>query len=736
MYNRFPALLICCFFWTPTIVGQHSIAREWNEELLEAIRNDFARPTVHARNLFHSSAMMYDIWSYVMDEGETYFLGDTLGEFIFEIEPFTRSFDEESEQKEYIEDAISYAMFDLLNNRFLTAPDFFGTIRLSLIDKMTNLGLDPNVSTDRYPEDSSAVALGRYVARQVLEYGWQDGSNETNGYRNTFYLPVNEPTLVSEPGNDELIDPNRWQPLAFNVFIDQSGNEIIGNIPSFLGAEWGRVTPFALSEEDLEIFNDSTGGEYWVYKDPGPPPYLSNTGTDMDSDLYRYGFSLVAVWSSMLDPTDGVMWDISPRTIGNIPDLPDSFSDYDDFYDYFEGGDISEGRSINPVTREPYAEQIVPRADYARVLAEFWADGPDSETPPGHWFTILHEVMDHPLFERKWQGEGEVLDTLEYDLRAFFTLGGTMHDAAVSTWGIKGWYDYIRPISVIRYMGGKGQSTDTTLMNYHPQGLPLIPGYIEVIENGDALAENDSSALGKIKMYAWKGPDVIDDPETDVAGVDWILAEAWWPYQRPTFVSPPFAGYTSGHSCFSRAAAEVLTLMTGDEYFPGGVGIFPIEQNEFLVFEDGPSVPMELQWATYRDASDQTSLSRIWGGIHPPQDDIPGRLIGVEIGIEAFNFANEYFPQLTTSTSEEIITEDVFAAYPSLASSDSRVQITSKYDGDILVSLFDMNARMVRSEKIRSGLTSLDLFGLKPGSYVLQMRQGQFKQVEQIVIVE
>ena len=68
-----------------------------------------------------------------------------------------------------------------------------------------------------------------------------------------------------------------------------------------------------------------------------------------------------------------------------------------------------------------------------------------------------------------------------------------------------------------------------------------------------------------------------------------------------------------------------------------------IVANEFLVFEEGPSVDMVLQWATYRDASDQTSLSRIWGGIHPPADDIPGRLIGLELGPAAFELATDYF---------------------------------------------------------------------------------------------
>ena len=50
-----------------------------------------------------------------------------------------------------------------------------------------------------------------------------------------------------------------------------------------------------------------------------------------------------------------------------------------------------------------------------------------------------------------------------------------------------------------------------------------------------------------------------------------------------------------------------------------------------------------LQWATYQDASDQCSLSRIWGGIHPPADDLPGRHMGQVIGPEAVTEARRYF---------------------------------------------------------------------------------------------
>ena len=63
----------------------------------------------------------------------------------------------------------------------------------------------------------------------------------------------------------------------------------------------------------------------------------------------------------------------------------------------------------------------------------------------------------------------------------------------------------------------------------------------------------------------------------------------WVPYQRETFVTPPFAGYTSGYSTFSRAGAEVLTAFTGDAYFPGGMGTFTAPANDYLEFEQGPS---------------------------------------------------------------------------------------------------------------------------------------------------
>ena len=69
------------------------------------------------------------------------------------------------------------------------------------------------------------------------------------------------------------------------------------------------------------------------------------------------------------------------------------------------GGDQSKGHKLNPFTGKPYEKNFVPRGDYTRVIAEFWADGPDSETPPGHWYTILNQVVDHPQLKRKFAGK-------------------------------------------------------------------------------------------------------------------------------------------------------------------------------------------------------------------------------------------------------------------------------------------------------------------------------------------
>ena len=661
-----------------------SIARLWNEVLLQAIRNDFARPTIHARNLFHTSVAMYDVWAIYDDEATPYLIGNTVNNFSTELLEFMPLESVEDSRKK----AISYAMYRLLSYRFQNSPNAEESQNLfDLV--MEQLGFETTVAVSTLYQSGNAADLGNYVAETIITYGNGDGSRELDSFGNAYYSSVNMPLGPAVATITLMNDPNRWQPLSLDTFIDQSGNLIEGSTLDFLSPEWGNVYPFAMSSDD-NVTYQRNGDSYKVYNDPSDPPYLNLTEEDASSDAYKLGFSMVSIWGSHLDPSDNVLWDISPAAIGNtdINEFPTNYGDYPSFYNIIEGGDIGLGHATNPITGQAYESQLVPRGDYTRVLAEFWADGPDSETPPGHWFTILNYVNEHPQLEKKFEGGGAVLDDLEWDVKSYFILGGAMHDSAISAWSAKGWYDYVRPISAIRNMALLGQSTDQTLDNYNVAGIPLLEGYVEVVGQSDPLRGEESQNIGKLKLYSWRGPDYIEDESTDIAGVGWILAENWWPYQRPTFVTPPFAGYVSGHSTYSRAASEVLTKITGSPFFPSGLGEFTAKQNDFLVFEQGPSVDIKLQWATYRDASDQTSLSRIWGGIHPPADDIPGRLMGEKVANDAFDFAVPYFFGNVTDVQ---IAEQIIYPNPVI---NNEIFITNSSQEDI-ITIFDARGRQV-----------------------------------------
>jgi len=721
-------LFICILIFADSLKAQQSVAREWNEAVLEAIRNDFARPTVHARNLFHTSLAMYDVWAAYDDTAETAFLGKSLNGYACAFENFDPSGNPETiKQNRTI--AISQAMYRIIAYRYKDSPKWDETKHIidSLIVKFNG---DPTYTEVTY--NDNATAFGNYIAQQIIQYGNFDGSNELDTFKNQYYTSSNSPLSPDLPGNPDLEDPNRWQPLTLEVFIDQAGNVIEGATPEFLGPEWGNVGPFALDETVLK--NYVVGSDiYKVYHDPGAPPLYRVLNPGPDNDLYKWAFTMVSVWSSHLDPADSVRLDISPKSIGNNNYYPTDFNEHPDFYNYLEGGDNSPGHAINPITGEAYNTQMRLRGDYTRVLAEFWADGPDSETPPGHWFTLLNYVTDHPQFERRYKGEGPILDSLEWDVKTYFMLGGTMHDAAISAWSTKGYYDYIRPISALRFLGTTGQRTDSLTFSYDPNGIDLIDGLIEIVEVGDPLAGLVNFNVGKIKVKAWGGPDFISDPKTDIAGVHWILLENWWPYQRPTFITPPFAGYVSGHSTFSRAAADLFTLITGSPYFPGGMGEFNIEKNEFLVFEEGPSEDMTLQWATYQDASDQSSLSRIWGGIHPPIDDIPGRLMGIEIAKNAFAKADAYFDGFVSN--ENIIPQANLNLFPNPANGDFIYLESDQVMQHAKISFHSIHGQTlnVYTTNIGIGVNQLNI-PAKQGMFILRIDNGKQIISRKIVI--
>jgi len=150
--------------------------------------------------------------------------------------------------------------------------------------------------------------------------------------------------------------------------------------------------------------------------------------------------------------------------------------------------------------------------DKQKCIAEYWADGPGTFTPPGHWFEIAQFIA-----EKKCYGNSDCI-------RLYFALANAMLDASIACWECKHYYDSVRPITAIREL-----------------------------------------YRGK-KIYAWGGPG---------KGTIEMNGEDWMPYQASDFVTPAFPEHVSGHSTFSRAAATILECYTGSDEFGGCTVIEP-----------------------------------------------------------------------------------------------------------------------------------------------------------------
>ena len=605
----------------------YSIARNWNERALEGIRMDTPHPPGQARNLFSFSVCMYEAWA-AYDP-------NAVG-FIYRAKHTSTNIAEARRE------AMSYAMYRMMLERHA-----FSRTATNQADAnpafMRALGYDPdNVSRD----PSTPAGIGNKIYDAVSAYFLEDGSRQTAGTpfptanppvaypdypvghprRYAFANPPMNPFLhgITDGTNNTVVDINKWQRLIVANSIDQNGfpqNPLQG----YLGAPWLWARAFSLSRIDPD--------KPWI--DPGPPPFL---GTARDAEFKS---NLVAVIraSSELTTEDGVRIDLSPASNGNNT----------------LGANDGHGYTTNPVTGQPYASNIVLRGDFTRALTEFWADGPSSETPPGHWNSIANHVSDD-MTVRRVGGTGPEVDRLEWDVKLYFALNAGLHDAACAAWSVKRYYNAWRPISAIRYCGGLGQSSNPELPSYHTNGLPLVPDLIELVTEETATGRHAGLTPGKIAVLSWPGQPA--DPATETSGVHWLHAEDWMTYQKKTFITPGFPGYISGHSTFSRAAAEVMTAVTGTKWFPHGLGTYTLPS---LINEAGPTQPVTLEWASYFDAADQVGLSRIWGGIHPPADDIAGRFVGAQVGQTAWALAKKFFDGTVGDSEVNLATRSVDA---------------------------------------------------------------------------
>ena len=549
------------------------IAQEWNQLTREAIAVSTPRPTVHSRNLFHVSLAAYEAWAAYDPRAVGYLTGSRY---------------KQPHRAWYFAnraESISHAVYVVLNHHFATlANSAEGTPQRDAFDafreKMQLHGyLDENGAI----VPSEAQGLGTLLGQLVLQYGAEDESNEANGFADTSgYAPSNPPLIVAQSGTNGITDINAWQPLQLPNAVSPQ---------TFLTPHWGEVDAFALPPfSDME-----------TRLPVADPPRIG----EPNEQEYFDAFVEVLRFSSRLDPTVGGganLLDISPGSRGNNS----------------LGRDDGNGHALNPYTQTEYPANGALWGDYFRAISEFWADGPKSETPPGHWNEIATDVMrgtgivDERAANKFHPGD------LDYDVKLYFALNAALYDAAIATWDVKHFYDYVRPISAIRALAEQN-------------ALSEVDGFIEEILVGDPLAGPNDENVGKLKVLAWQGPNL---------GVDWILGEDWLPYQAEGFVTPAFPGYTSGHSCFSRAAAEVLTHFTGDPFFPGGIAEYTVAS---LAYETTLSAPVTLQWATYYDAADEAGISRRSGGIHHYPDDYEGRTLGSAVGLLAYEKAEDYF---------------------------------------------------------------------------------------------
>ncbi len=639
-----PALVVS-LTCTHTFGQTKSVARKWNEALMEGIRRNVPNPPAHARNLFHTAAAMFDAWA-AYDPG---CVGYLKGEKVSPL-PGTPAEIETARNE-----AVSYAAYTVIRNRFFSGTG--STLTLADIDAlMTSLGYSPALARSTTTSGATPAMMGKRCGDRTLVWGSQDGFNNLNYPEpytnllnpnldypmsamgtNSFGVP-DQPLGAGIPFNT---DPNFWQPLALSSSITQNGITIPGGIQDFIGKQSLATTPFSLTRTNpTRPWLDPFGGPSKLSV-PFQPSETNQTARDAIVD--------VLVKSSKLNSTTQI--DISPGAIGNNP----------------LGTDSGTGYAANPITAAPFAPVNVAEGDYARVLAEFWADGPRSETPPGHWHVIANEIADSPSLQKRIEGTGPVVNDLEWDVKVYFALSSALHDAASAAWALKRYYSGARPITQIRWAAEKGQSSNSGpgSTRFSEYGLPLIPGVIEQITwdtvqgSGGQDARHayiqdmqmnqevyGGSYIGRIVVKSWPG----EHPSNPAPGapaiyknpVKWMLARDWLPFQRKSFNTPAFPGYVSGHSTFSRAGAEVLTKITGSPWFPGGYHSHTIAANS-LQIDLGPATPVKLGWASYYDAADQAGQSRRWGGIHVSEDDYHGRVIGATVGVKAYALASSYW---------------------------------------------------------------------------------------------
>jgi hypothetical protein len=408
-------LAVAALIWPIGVLGQSNpgdnLVVRWNAAALQGVRDSRIGPPMVARALAIVHTCIFDAWAAYDKRAIGTQLGDKLRQPKRE-----RTLANKNE-------AISFAAYRAL-------VDLFALDTASVFDPlMVSLGYDPN---NQSINTNTPAGIGNVACTAVLAFRHGDGSNQLGdlhpgAYSDwTGYVSVNPASSV--PVNPALVlHPNHWQPLTYDDGATAPTPHVISQ--SFVGAQWYRVTPFAMTAPDQ--FR-SFVAQF------GPALYGSETYRQQARDLITISANLT---------------------------------------------------------------------DEQKMIAEYWANGPHTELPPGHWdlFGEFVSRRDH--------------HTVDDDAKMFFALTNAIFDAGIAAWDAKRAFDSVRPIQAIPYL-------------FHGQ-----------------------------QITAWR----------PFHGTQTFDGSLWIPYQMSTFPTPPFPEYISGHSTFSAAGAQILKLFTHDDKFGNSV---------------------------------------------------------------------------------------------------------------------------------------------------------------------
>ncbi len=346
-------------------------------------------------------------------------------------------------------------------------------------------------------------------------------------------------------------------------------------------------------------------------------------------------------------------------------------------------GTVGEaGKFINQAFIDQ-AERVVAASanltDEQKLIAEFWEDGGGTSFPPGTWQTFGEFVSARDS------------NSLDEDALLFLSLSNALFDASIATWEAKVFYDYVRPVRAIRELGKLG------LLNNAAVGTDEVTG-----ETGFVI-------------QAWGGPN---------QGTKTILADNFLTYQTPGGnASPPFGEYTSGHSSFSAAGAEILKRFTGSDNF-GAAVTFESGSSRFENLLT-PTEEITLDWNTFTAAADEAGLSRIYGGIHFDDGDLNGRTLGRQVADGAWNKAQglargadivtlDFRADEFSFDSEVglIVVDDETGSIDGLSPGDEGYLAAALARASVLFSALPNNA------ELESSLTALSTRSFLNGSYV------------------